>query len=146
MYMFAAGMDAEPPLFRQIAALAKDVAGGEKLLEAFMLLAPPAGHLIITVQGKQVRIWRDKDGQPRSEDYTPAAPAQTNHSRTTLPPASAKAEVPACNEDEAEALGRAAAKDNQPVINNPFPFDDHRRPRWDLGWRKETGNDGMGPN
>lgn len=146
LYMHAIGMDTEPPLYRQIAALARDVAGGEKLLEAFQLLAPPTGHLIITIMGKQVRIWRDKDGEPRSEDYTPIEPQQQSHSRTTLPPASSRKEVPQCSEDEAESLGVAAAKANEPVISNPFPFDDARRPRWDAGWRKGSGNDGMGPN
>lgn len=145
LYMHSAGLDAEPPLFRQIQALARDTAGGEKLLEAFLLLVPEHGDIILNFEGKRLRLWRDKDGKPKSEDYTPPELRQ-QQSHNVLPPASAKEDVPNCTEAEAEELGRSAAKDNQPIIKNPFPFDDARRPRWDLGWRKETGNDGMGPN
>lgn len=145
LYMHAMGMDNEPPLFRQIEALARDCAGGEKLLEAFQLLVPASGEIILNLDGKRIRVWRDKDGIPQSADYTEVAPAAQTHTRSTLPVA-AKKEVPNCTESEAEALGHQAGKDNRAVIDNPFPFDDARRPRWDLGWRKATGNDGMGPN
>jgi hypothetical protein len=46
----------------------------------------------------------------------------------------------------AELLGREAFKADEPIIKNPFPFGDERRPRWDEGWRKESGTDGMGPS
>jgi uncharacterized protein (UPF0335 family) len=143
LYRHSLGMDTEPPLFRQIQAMSRDVAGGEKLLEAFMLLAPPTGDVILTIGGKRVRIWRDKDGQPRSEDYTPPDPAASN-GRGRGPAPRPKPEVPDCNAEEAYQLGVAAAKANVPVIDNPFPFGDERRPRWDEGWRHGAGNDGMG--
>ncbi len=43
-----------------------------------------------------------------------------------------------------EALGIAAARAGSPIIENPFPFGDPRRARFDEAWRKETGGDGMG--
>lgn len=144
MYKSIFGLAQEPPLFRQIEALSRDVVGGDKLLEAFKLLVPPSGEIIVTVAGKRMRLWRDKDGAPRSEDYQPPEPASSPQNRTT--PSRPKRDVPACNGDEAESLGEQAAKNNEPVIDNPFPYGDERRPRWDAGWRKGSGNDGMGGN
>lgn len=146
IYMHAAGLDQEPPLFRQIEALAHDAQGNEKLLETLKLMVPPSGEIITKLGEKRVRIWRDKDGEAKVMDYTlPEAGAAHEQKRSTIPPATKKG-VPNCTTDEAEALGLEAAKQNKPVIDNPFPYDDARRPRWDLGWRKGTGNDGMGPN
>lgn len=142
IYLHALGMDKEPPLFRQIEALAKDTAGGEKLLESFKLLCPQKGHVILNYGGKQVRIFRDKDGNPRSEDYTPPEPAAPG--RQSAIPAPQMAEIPVCTPDEAEQLGRQAFRDNLSIISNPFPHDDARRPRWDRGWREASGSDGMG--
>lgn len=142
VYKHIFGLAQEPPLFRQIAALAREAVGGEKLLEAFKLLVPPSGELICTIAGKRMRLWRDKDGEPRSENYAPPEPAASapNRSASRVP----KPDVPNCTTDEAEALGKQAAKDNVPVIDNPFPYGDERRPRWDAGWRAGAGNDGMG--
>jgi uncharacterized protein (UPF0335 family) len=142
LYRHAVGMDSEPPLFRQIGALAREAAGGEKLLDAFKLLVPPSGEIIVTIGGKRMRLWRDKDGEPRSEDYTPPEPAKSSQNRAA--PSRPPRDVPACTPDEAEALGEQAAKDNVPVIDNPFPYGDERRPRWDAGWRNGNGNDGFG--
>lgn len=144
LYRHSVGMDAEPPLFRQLEAMSKQSVAAEKLLEAFKLFVPPSGEIILTVGGKKLRIWRDKDGKPQSEDYVAPEARGEPHSRSTLPPP-AKREVPNCSPDEAEKLGEVAHKENKPVIDNPFPHDDPRRPRWDLGWRKSSGNDGMEP-
>ena len=59
--------------------------------------------------------------------------------------AAKKADVPDCTLDEARQMGRQARKDDEPVIANPFPWDDKRRRLWDEGWRNEDGGDGMGP-
>lgn len=142
LYRHAVGLDSEPPLFRQIQAMSRDVAGGEKLLEAFKLLVPPEGEIIVKIGGKRYRLWRDKDGEPRSEDYTPLEPAGHRENAAAAP--RPKPEVPNCTAEEADAMGEAAAKANTPVIDNPFPFGDPRRPRWDEGWRRGSGNDGMG--
>lgn len=143
-YMHAAGMAVEPPLYRQIAALAKDSVAGEKLLEAFKLLVPMDGELICTIGGKKMRLWRDKDGQPQSAEHTTIDMQSPTQTRTTLPPPKSK-DVPNCTPAEAEELGRVAYRENRPIIDNPFPFDDERRPRFDEGYRKESGTHGMGP-
>lgn len=49
-------------------------------------------------------------------------------------------------ETVAEELGRQAAREGKPVIENPFGFGDPRRARFDEGWRKESDSDGMGGN
>ena len=144
LYRHSLGMDNEPPLFRQIEGIAKDFAGGDKLLEAFKLLVPESGEIVVTLMGKKHRIWRDKDGSAQAEDYIEPGDS-TAKTRSTLPKAKSEP-VPNCTEDEAEELGFKAAKENVPVIKNPFPHDDARRPRWDLGWRKGMGNDGMEPD
>ena len=46
--------------------------------------------------------------------------------------------------DGADALGRKAAQEGRPVIDNPFVFGDPRRSRFDEGWRAESLSDGMG--
>lgn len=73
---------------------------------------------------------------------------ETDHAIKLLPwplqlAADVKEEVPLDNES-AEELGREAARAGKPVIENPFPFGDTRRARFDEGWRKEAQTDGMG--
>ncbi|MEX0745696.1 MAG: ATP-binding protein [Phycisphaeraceae bacterium] len=46
--------------------------------------------------------------------------------------------------DDAAAAGSQAARDGKPIVDNPFPFGDARRARFDEGWRKESGSDGLG--
>lgn len=60
-----------------------------------------------------------------------------------LPKAGDVIEEEAVSAADAEELGRKAARDGKPVIDNPFPFNDPRRARFDEGWRKESGSDGM---
>ena len=146
LYLHALGMDAPPPLFRQLGALAKDGTAREQLIEAFKALVPQEGEVIVKAGGQPLRLWRDKDGAAHVEDWIEPAAAEQQPRRSPSTAAAPKREVPSCSPDEAEGLGRQAAKDNLPVIDNPFPHDDARRPRWDLGWRKETGNDGMNPD
>jgi uncharacterized protein (UPF0335 family) len=143
IYMHAAGMAVEPPLYRQIATLAKDSAAGEKLLDAFKLLVPLDGELICTIGGRKMRLWRDKDGQPQSAEYTPVEVMSALPGRSSVP-APVTRDVPNCSADEAEELGRKAYRENKPIIDNPFPFGDARVPRWDRGWRSESGSNGMG--
>lgn len=60
-----------------------------------------------------------------------------------LPLAAAVVEEGIATEADAEGAGRAAAREGRPIIDNPFPFGDPRRARFDEGWRKETGSDGI---
>lgn len=92
---------------------------------------------------------RDREGVHAEEvAERPASEIEPLHpraSRTSRAEAAKKADVPDCTTDEAVQLGRQARRDDQPVISNPFPWDDKRRRFWDEGWRNEDGGDGMGP-
>lgn len=61
-----------------------------------------------------------------------------------LPKASDVVEQADAADADAEQMGRAAAREGKAIIENPFPFGDQRRARFDEGWRKESENDGMG--
>jgi uncharacterized protein (UPF0335 family) len=146
LYRHAIGMDVDLPLFRGLETAIKDPASQKSVLEGLKALAPTAGEIIFKSGNKQMRIWRDKDGIPHAEDYSPppaasSAPATPSAEFSSIHP---KKEVPDSTEAEAEELGFAAAKGNRPVIDNPFPYGDKRRPRWDAGWRRGAGNNGFG--
>lgn len=63
-----------------------------------------------------------------------------------LPDAKNVVEEEAIDLAGAEQMGRQAARDGKPIIDNPFPFSDARRARFDEGWRKESDSDGLGGN
>ena len=65
-------------------------------------------------------------------------------SRVQQAPPPSSEPVPDVDAEGAEELGRRAYIANQPITSNPFPWDDPRRPRFDAGWRAESGSDGMG--
>ena len=144
LYLSAVGMAREAPLFRAVGQLGVDLAARESIVEALKLLAPMSGEFVVKMGGAPIRVWRDDEGEARAEEIDDR-PATKPMPAASERPAATKAPPPACTEDEAEALGRKAAKEDQPIIANPFPWDDRRRPRWDLGWRREAGSDGMGP-
>ncbi len=143
MYFHAAGLAKETPLFRHVGAMSVDVSAREQVVEAFKTLAPAEGEVIVKMGGVKIRIFRDKEGEAQAEDYVEPKPAVNKQPNAAPKPQ--KAPPPDVDDDGAVALGRAAAKANEPIIANPFPWDDKRRPRWDEGWRKEAGSDGMGP-
>lgn len=141
LYLDALGMSRDLPLFRTVDLMSVDIAAKEQVIEALKKLVPAVGSITIEAGGAPIRMTRDKAGNVSTTEVkkAPKAPAeQEAPRRQTL-------EVPDTDADGAEALGRQAAKDDLPVIKNPFPFGDVRRARFDLGWRKQTGNDGMGP-
>ena len=145
MYMHAMGMDMEAPLFRSVSLMNVDTAAREQVIDAFKLLVPQGGEVIVKPGGEPVRLWRDDKGEVHWEDYVEpeAAPKPQPGSSTAKPE---KPPVPDVTEDGAREMGVDAAKDNVPVIKNPFPFGDKRRARWDEGWRMGNGGDGMGPD
>lgn len=144
LYMDALGMSRELPLFRSVDLVAVDVTAKEQVIDALKKFVPSNGSITVEAGGVPVRLTRDKDGNVTATDVvhqpkTPGNEQAASPKRQTL-------DVPDVDADAAEALGRQAAKDDLPIIKNPFPFGDARRPRWDLGWRKEAGSDGMGPD
>lgn len=146
LYLSAMGMAQEPPLFRAVGLMGVDTSAREAVIEALKLLAPDNGEIIVKMGGQPVRIWRDKQGEAHAEAHVEPPPPPPGPAGALPPPRPARkpADVPECSEDEAEDMGRQAARDDKAIIANPFPYDDKRRPRWDLGWRRETGSDGMG--
>lgn len=150
MYSAAMGMSSETPLFRHIQGMSKDAMAQEAVVNALKLLAPEDGEITIRVgQGARVRIWRDRDGTHAEEvverPVQKMDPTEMRASRPSRADGSKRADVPDCTTDEARQLGRQARRDDEPVIANPFPWDDKRRRFWDEGWRQEDGGDGMGP-
>lgn len=146
MYSAAMGMSSETPLFRHIQGMSRDSMAKEAIVNALKLLAPEDGEITIRVgQGARIRIWRDRDGT-HAEEVTdrPAAPAE-QAARPSRSDAARRADIPNCTLDEARTLGMEARRNDEPVIANPFPWDDKRRRMWDEGWRHEDGGDGMGP-
>lgn len=147
MYLHALGMASEAPLFRAVGQMGVDTAIREQVIDAFKLLVPAGGEVIVKVGGMPVRLWRDEHGVAQAEDYreppsaaggAAAAPARP------LPERKHRAPVPDVDLDGAGDLGTAAYGANEPITGNPFPFGDKRRPRWDEAWREASGSDGMG--
>jgi uncharacterized protein (UPF0335 family) len=145
LYLHGIGMADTPPLFRQLDAMVGQPLGRDELIDRFKELVPTSGEIVLKLEGgTPLRLWRDKDGKPHSEEVKPPRPAGSAPQRPAAGGRPPVAEVPDVDDAGAEALGREFARDNRPIIANPFPFGDARRPRFDVGWRKETGNDGMG--
>lgn len=145
LYLGALGMAQEPPLFRTVGAMGIDPAARESVLEAIKLLAPANGEIILKCGGPAVRVWRDKDGVAQVEEVVDRPEPSSSTRPARQPKARPAIDLPDVDEDGAEELGRSDAQADKPIIANPFPWDDKRRARWDLGWRKATGSDGMGP-
>lgn len=146
-YLHAMGMANEPPLFRQIGLIGADITSRDAVVEAMKHLVPVDGSITVeTKDGKPVRLTRDKDGVVTAKEVVekPMAPKPPRHEAAERRPE--RPEPPAVDGDGAEALGAQAFKDDTPIIANPFPFGDARRGRWDTGWRKASGGDGMGPD
>lgn len=143
-YRHALGMEANLPLFRHVGLMSVDVTKRDEVIEAMKKFVPASGSIQIeTGDGKPVRLTRDSEGNISVTEVVekpveqPAAPKPGKRG-------AAKPDVPDVDAAGAETLGRKAYRDDQPVISNPFPYGDARRPLWDKGWRDESGGDGMG--
>lgn len=143
-YMAALGMATDTPLFRHVASMSVDIAQRESVIEALKALVPAVGSITIDAGGgRPVKLTREKDGSVAVEEVQPRAEPKPPGSPKGAPPS--RPEPPDVDAAGAERLGREAFQANLPIIANPFPFGDARRPRWDRGWRDESGGDGMGP-
>lgn len=148
LYLHALGMESETPLHRHVEAMTVDTAAREEVIEALKAFVPDNGSITVEAGGKPVQLTRDADGKVSVHDVVERPKEERGSNRTpgAKEPAPLREPPPDCSEDDAELLGRAAFKDNVAITKNPFPFGDKRRPRWDLGWRLESGSDGMGPD
>jgi uncharacterized protein (UPF0335 family) len=143
MYLHAIGMSAETPLFRAVGQMNVDLAARDEVIEAFKLLVPTEGEIIVKIGAQPVRLFRDKDGEAHAEDLV-EKPKPASKPASSIPERP-KRDVPDVDATGARELGRKAHKENQPITSNPFPWDDKRRGEFDGGWREASGTDGMGP-
>jgi uncharacterized protein (UPF0335 family) len=144
LYLHAMGMEANNPLFRMVGLMKVDITARESVIEAMKKFVPVNGSITIDAGGAPVRLSRDADGNISVTEVV-EKPLSSSPAGVKAPKAP-RAEVPDVTGEQAEELGRDAFNDDVPIINNPFPFGDARRPRWDAGWRDESGSDGMGPD
>lgn len=142
-YLHSMGMATDTPLFRHVNLMTVDITSRENVIEAMKKFVPSNGSIVIEAGGAPVRLTRDKEGNISVTEVIekPVQQPMPNTGKRQAPP---KAEVPDVTADVAESMGRQAFKDDVAIINNPFPFGDARRARWDKGWRDESGSDGMG--
>ena len=143
IYLHALGLESDPPLLRYMAKAGTDTAVRETVLDAMKGFVPPhgMGDITVTMAGQPVRLARNKAGDVEMSEVIDKPLPMSGAKRSQKP----KADVPDCSGEQAEEMGRQFARDNHAIIDNPFPYGDPRRPRFDKGWRMETGNDGMGP-
>lgn len=147
VYLAALGMSIEPPLFRAAGLAEFDPTVRENVLSAMRAFVPAfgKGDIIVTWGGKKLRLLRDKDGGIVEQDVADTPPPAARGTTTESKPRPPKADVPDVDADGAKELGRQYAKDNKPVVANPFPYGDPRRAKFDEGWRAGANSDGMGP-
>lgn len=146
LYLHGIGMADEPPLFRQLDAMAGQRLGRDALIEGLKELVPSKGKITVELDGSApLRLWRDADGKAHAEEIKPIEPAVRAPSGGFAGPSRPTQEVPDVAAAGALELGKQAARENKAIITNPFPFGDARRPKFDEGWRRQTGNDGFGP-
>lgn len=104
-YMHAVGMATEAPLFAAVGAMGTDTAARDQVIEAFKLLVPATGEVIIKMGGSPVRLWRDDSGKAHAADYvepeTPPAPEKTGKALKT--PAAVLKMVPKSRSEATEA-------------------------------------------
>jgi uncharacterized protein (UPF0335 family) len=140
-YLHALGMATDTPLFRSVGLMSVDVTMKDQVIDAMKKFVPANGSITIEAGGAPLRLTRDKEGNVSLSEVVEKPVQQT---MPGTPRAAPRPEVPNVNEAVAEGMGRQAFKDDKPIISNPFPFGDPRRARFDEGWRKESGSDGMG--
>lgn len=146
IYFHAGGLADEPPLFRSIAALAKDDMGKDALIETMAKLVPNGAAIVVEMSGNPVRISRSSDGVVTTAEVKPEPKGGAAGGAPMPMPSRTDAEPPPdVTPKEAKRLGREAFKENKPITANPFPFGDKRQGEWEAGWQTAAGSDGMGP-
>lgn len=143
LYLHAIGMATETPLFRSVGNMSVDLAARDEVIEAFKLLVPTEGEIIVKIGKQPVRLYRDADGVAQAEDMIDRPKASSKP--VSAVPERTRRDVPDVDAAGAHSLGEVAYRENQPITSNPFPWDDKRRGEFDAGWRKASGTDGMGP-
>lgn len=143
VYLHATGDAIEAPLHRIVGRMSVDVLVRDEVLDALKAFVPEDGSIVLEHGGKPVKLSRVKGGDVVvDEDWTPHVPGPAESMELGRPK---KDPPPDVDDDGAYQLGREAFGGNRPIVDNPFPYGDGRRPHWDKGWRDASGGDGMGP-
>jgi uncharacterized protein (UPF0335 family) len=140
MYMHAMGMEADNPLFRTVGLMGVDILSRESVVNAMKQFVPSEGSIEVEAGGKRVRLTRNKVGEVSVTEVVEKAMDPSRSDGGAIEP---KPEIPECSSARAEEIGREAYRADTAIILNPFPYGHPNRPHWDLGWRKESGGDGM---
>ena len=108
-YMHAVGMATETPLFTAVGAMGTDTAARDQVIDAFKLLVPATGEVVIKMGGNPVRLWRDDKGQAHAEDYVEAESAPKEKPGKALKkPATVLTMVPGGKGPSADEIKRIA--------------------------------------
>lgn len=108
-YMHAVGMATEAPLFAAVGAMATDTAARDQVIEAFKLLVPATGEVIVKMGGNPVRLWRDDTGKAHAADYIEPDSAPTEKVGNVLKkPAAVLSMVPKTKGPSPEEIKRIA--------------------------------------
>ena len=147
------------PLFDAVGLVTVDTAVREEVIKAFQGMVPAEGQIIVDMDGKPVRLYRNLKGEVVAEDFTwpssgdpedptgPGLPQRPRGDKGSAPPPDTELpeDLQALDEEGAFARGKADHAAGHKVLDNPFPGHDRRRASWDRGWRAADGGDGMGP-
>lgn len=145
MYLHAMGMAADNPLFRAVGLMSVDIATRDSVITAMKEFVPVNGSIEIEAGGgPKVRLTRDVSGTVSVTEVVEKPVDSSGAGGATPRTPKARPPVPDVDGDGAYRLGGEAYRADVPIIDNPFPFGDARRPRWDEGWRHAGGGDGMG--
>ncbi|WP_082655769.1 DUF2312 domain-containing protein [Aureimonas sp. D3] len=68
VYRHAIGMAKELPLFKAVGTMNVDTAARESVVAALLQLVPTNGEIHLVGGGLKIRMWRDEDGEARSEE------------------------------------------------------------------------------
>jgi uncharacterized protein (UPF0335 family) len=125
-YMHALGMLPEPPLHRQISALARDGLARDQVIEALQKIVPVNGEFIARVGGDPMRIWRDEAGQVYAEPHI-EKPREKKTGKGLGKPAAVLSIVPKTDPVK-EAADRAEHRSRERRGEDDAPGDDGGEP------------------
>lgn len=142
VYLHAMGMLPETRFASAVGMIAVDVTMREEVVAALRPFVPASGSIEIVAGGARVRLTRDEDGVVSVADVVdkPGAELSEGISKPRRRAEAVDAEdLPEVDAGGAVQLGRLAFRADKRIIDNPFPRHHEHRPRWDKGWREESG-------
>ena len=149
VYLHAMGMLPETRFASAVGMIAVDITMREEVVEALRPFVPASGSIEIVAGGARVRLTRDEDGFVSIADVVdkPGAELSEGVVKPRRVRKGAEAvdgeDLPEVDAGGAVQLGRLAFRADKRIIDNPFPRHHEHRPRWDKGWREESGITGV---